>query len=109
MSDWFSRTTAPPITLEPTDDVAGARLGPARDADAGDALAEQARGGEVDRRADLYSIGVLAWETLTGRLPYNAGDALSMALKHVQDPIPRLPAPLKHWQGFIDKSMAKLD
>lgn len=69
---------------------------------------EQARGGEVDRRADLYSIGVLAWETLTGRLPYNAGDALSMALKHVQDPIPRLPAPLKHWQGFIDKSMAKL-
>ncbi len=68
---------------------------------------EQARGGDVDRRADLYSIGVLAWEMLTGRLPYNAGDALSMALKHVQDPIPRLPAPLKHWQGFIDKALAK--
>lgn len=68
---------------------------------------EQARGGEVDRRADLYSIGVLAWEMLTGRLPYNAGDALSMALKHVQAPIPRLPAALKHWQGFIDKAMAK--
>ena len=68
---------------------------------------EQARGGEVDRRADLYSIGVLAWEMLTGRLPYNASDALSMALKHVQDPIPRLPAPLKHWQGFIDKTLAK--
>ena len=68
---------------------------------------EQARGGDVDRRADLYSIGVLAWEMLTGRLPYNAGDALSMALKHVQDPIPRLPSPLKHWQGFIDKALAK--
>ena len=68
---------------------------------------EQARGGDVDRRADLYSIGVLAWEMLTGRLPYNAGDALSMALKHVQDPIPRLPAPLKHWQVFIDKALAK--
>jgi len=68
---------------------------------------EQARGGDVDRRADLYSIGVLTWEMLTGRLPYNAGDALSMALKHVQDPIPRLPASLKHWQGFIDKAMAK--
>ena len=68
---------------------------------------EQARGAEVDRRADLYSIGVLTWEMLTGRLPYNAADALSMALKHVQDPIPRLPAPLKHWQGFIDKAMAK--
>ena len=68
---------------------------------------EQARGNEVDRRVDLYSIGVLTWEMLTGKLPYNAGDALSMALKHVQDPIPRLPPALKHWQGFIDKAMAK--
>lgn len=68
---------------------------------------EQARGQEVDRRADLYSIGVLTWEMLMGRLPYNAGDSLSMAVKHVQEPVPRLPAPLKHWQGFIDKAMAK--
>ena len=68
---------------------------------------EQARGGDVDRRADIYSIGVLTWEMLVGRLPYNAGDALSMALKHVQEPIPRLPATLKHWQGFIDTAMAK--
>ena len=68
---------------------------------------EQARGAEVDRRADLYSLGVLAWEMLTGRLPYNAGDALSMAMMHTQDPIPRLPAVLRHWQGFIDKALAK--
>jgi tRNA A-37 threonylcarbamoyl transferase component Bud32 len=68
---------------------------------------EQARGQDVDRRADLYSMGVLTWEMLVGRLPYNAADALSMALKHVQDPVPRLPAPLKHWQDFIDRTMAK--
>ena len=68
---------------------------------------EQARGGDVDRRADLYSLGVLAWEMLTGRLPYNAGDALSMAVMHTQDPIPRLPAVLRNWQDFIDKAMAK--
>ncbi|MES2858883.1 MAG: bifunctional serine/threonine-protein kinase/formylglycine-generating enzyme family protein [Pseudomonadota bacterium] len=68
---------------------------------------EQARGSEVDRRADLYSLGVLAWEMLTGRLPYNAGDALSMAMMHTQDPIPRLPPLLRHWQGFIDKALAK--
>lgn len=68
---------------------------------------EQARGAEVDRRADLYSLGVLAWEMLTGRLPYNAGDALTMAMMHTQDPIPRLPAVLRHWQGFIDKALAK--
>ncbi|MCR6495710.1 serine/threonine protein kinase [Thermomonas sp. S9] len=68
---------------------------------------EQARGQEVDRRADLYSIGVLTWEMLVGRLPYAAGDALTMALKHVQEPVPRLPSPLRHWQGFIDRAMAK--
>lgn len=68
---------------------------------------EQARGATVDRRADLYSLGVLAWEMLTGSLPYNAGDALSMALMHVQNPVPRLPSSLKHWQVLIDKSMAK--
>jgi serine/threonine-protein kinase PpkA len=68
---------------------------------------EQARGATVDRRADLYSLGVLTWEMLTGSLPYNAGDALSMAMLHVQNPLPRLPPSLKHWQGLIDKSMAK--
>lgn len=68
---------------------------------------EQARGATVDRRADLYSVGVLTWEMLTGGLPYNAADALSMAMMHVQNPVPRLPASLKHWQNLIDKSMAK--
>lgn len=68
---------------------------------------EQARGEEVDFRADLYSVGVLTWELLTGELPFMAGDALSMAVKHAQDPIPRLPPHLRHWQGFIDRAMAK--
>ncbi len=68
---------------------------------------EQARGEEVDARADLYSVGVLAWEMLTGHLPYMAADALSMAVKHAQDPIPRLPRPLRHWQRFFDRALAK--
>lgn len=68
---------------------------------------EQARGLEVDRRADLYSLGVLGWEMLTGRLPYRAGDALTMALKHVQDPVPRLPSVLRHWQPLFDSALAK--
>ncbi|MDH5823367.1 bifunctional serine/threonine-protein kinase/formylglycine-generating enzyme family protein [Luteimonas sp. RD2P54] len=68
---------------------------------------EQARGEEVDPRADLYSVGVLAWEMLTGELPFKAGDALSMAVMHAQDPVPRLPRHLRHWQRFIDKAMAK--
>ncbi|GAA5006386.1 protein kinase domain-containing protein [Pseudoluteimonas lycopersici] len=68
---------------------------------------EQARGEAVDPRADLYSVGVLGWEKLTGRLPYVAGDALSMALQHVQKPIPRLPARYRHWQRFFDRALAK--
>ncbi|TXH72077.1 MAG: hypothetical protein E6Q88_06985 [Lysobacteraceae bacterium] len=68
---------------------------------------EQARGSEVDLRADLYSLGVLAWEMLTGALPYKAEDGLSMALKHVQDPIPRLPPHLSQWQRFFDRALAK--
>ena len=68
---------------------------------------EQARGEEVDSRADLYSMGVLAWEMLTGELPYGAPDALSMAVMHAQDPIPRLPLELRHWQRFIDKGLSK--
>ncbi len=69
---------------------------------------EQARGEAVDGRADLYSVGVLAYELVTGRLPYLANDPLALALMHAQDPIPRLSAEKKHWQGFIDRAMAKL-
>ncbi|HZH43357.1 MAG TPA: bifunctional serine/threonine-protein kinase/formylglycine-generating enzyme family protein [Lysobacter sp.] len=68
---------------------------------------EQARGEEVDGRVDLYALGVLIWEMLTGRLPYEAEDALSMAVKHVRDPIPRLPPHLAHWQPFMNKALAK--
>jgi len=68
---------------------------------------EQARGEEVDHRTDLYAIGVLAWEMLTGKLPYEAGDAVSMAIMHVKDPIPRLPPKLRHWQRFMDRALAK--
>lgn len=68
---------------------------------------EQARGEDVDGRADLYSLGVLFWEMLAGRLPYQAGDALSMAVMHAQDPIPRLPPHLRHWQRFMHRALAK--
>ena len=68
---------------------------------------EQARGEEVDGRADLYSLGVVLWEMLAGRLPYEAGDALSMAIAHAQQPIPKLPAHLRHWQRFMYRALAK--
>ena len=68
---------------------------------------EQARGEVVDGRADLYSVGVLAYELLMGRLPFQAADPLALALMHAQDPVPRLPPEKKHWQPFLDRAMAK--
>lgn len=69
---------------------------------------EQARGESVDGRADLYSLAVLTFEMLTGRLPYQNADPLGLALMHAVDPIPRLPPERRHWQALIDKAMAKL-
>lgn len=69
---------------------------------------EQARGEDVDGRADLYSLGVLAWEMVTGQLPFRAADALSMAVMHAQDPIPRLAPEFRHWQRFMNRALAKL-
>ncbi len=68
---------------------------------------EQARGERVDGRADLYSVGVLAYELLSGDMPYRASDPLALAIMHAQDPVPRLPPSRRHWQGLIDRAMAK--
>jgi serine/threonine protein kinase/formylglycine-generating enzyme required for sulfatase activity len=68
---------------------------------------EQARGGDVDARSDLYSLGALTFEALTGHPPYQGPDGFAVAYAHVFEPIPRLPADIRHWQAFIDKALAK--
>lgn len=49
---------------------------------------EQVRGDPVDQRADIYSVGVLAYELLTGRLPFLATAAMDMVLQHATEPPP---------------------
>ena len=68
---------------------------------------EQARGGDVDGRSDLYSLGAVTFEALTGHAPYEGDDGFAIAYAHVFEPIPRLPQHLQHWQGLIDRAMAK--
>lgn len=68
---------------------------------------EQARAEQVDGRADLYSLGVLTFEKVTGHLPFQNSDDLGLALMHAMDPVPRLPPEKQHWQAFIDTAMAK--
>jgi serine/threonine-protein kinase len=47
---------------------------------------EQAQGQPVDERSDLYSVGVMLYETLTGRVPFDADSTVSIALQHVSEP-----------------------
>jgi serine/threonine-protein kinase PpkA len=68
---------------------------------------EQARAEHVDGRADLYSLGVLTFEMVCGRLPFENQDALGLAVMHAVDPVPRLTPEKRHWQAFIDTAMAK--
>lgn len=68
---------------------------------------EQARGGDVDGRSDLYSLGAVTFEALTGHAPYEGDDGFAIAYAHVFEPIPRLPQQLQHWQALIDRAMAK--
>jgi len=68
---------------------------------------EQARGGDVDARSDLYCLGALTFEALTGHPPYQGVDGFAVAYAHVFEPIPRLPMAVSHWQPFLDKVLAK--
>jgi serine/threonine-protein kinase PpkA len=62
---------------------------------------------ELDGRSDLYSLGVIFHEMLTGAKPYLGATAVEVLQQHVSAPLPQLPAELGQYQTLLDGLMAK--
>ena len=68
---------------------------------------EQASGVDIDCRSDLYSLGVVFYEMLTGQKPYVGSDLMEVLNQHITAPPPSLPASIAGYQPLIDYMMAK--
>jgi DNA-binding response OmpR family regulator len=68
---------------------------------------EQALGEDLDGRSDLYSLGVLFYEMITGRKPYSGLSAIDVLQQHVTAPVPQLPHSHVHLQALLDGLITK--
>jgi serine/threonine-protein kinase len=72
---------------------------------------EQANGSKLDRRSDIYALGVLLFQMLAGRLPFQADTPIGLIMKHITEPIPNVldmnPTLPSGCQTVIAKSLAK--
>jgi DNA-binding response OmpR family regulator len=68
---------------------------------------EQALGDDLDPRTDLYSLGIIFYEMLTGRKPYTGTSAIDVLQQHVNAPLPQLPEQLAHHQQLLDGLLSK--
>ncbi|HQQ64225.1 MAG TPA: serine/threonine-protein kinase [Pseudomonadales bacterium] len=68
---------------------------------------EQLQGREVDGRTDIYSLGIMFFEMLAKKCPYDDPDFMALAMLHIQAPIPKLPAQFAKFQKFFERMVAK--
>ena len=68
---------------------------------------EQARGAYVDERSDIYSLGIVLYEMLTGKVPFDGDNPISIALMHINDPIPTVKGIPPQLEKVIEKATDK--
>jgi len=68
---------------------------------------EQLNAKRVDGRSDIYSLGVVLYEMISGAPPYKGSQTMSVILKHISEPIPKLPAELSFCQPLLERMLAK--
>ncbi len=69
---------------------------------------EATLGEAISGSADIYSLGILFYELLVGKPPYQGETPISIAVKHVKEPLPILPPEYSHYQDFLDSMLAKI-
>jgi len=68
---------------------------------------EQAQGKNIGPYSDIYSLGIVFYEMLTGKVPYTADTPIALVLKHISEPVPDLTGDVAVYQPLLDRMMAK--
>jgi serine/threonine protein kinase len=68
---------------------------------------EQGRGDKVDARSDQYSLGVIIYQLITGRLPFEADSPMGTVLKHIQEPVPRPSRFVRNMSPALERVILK--
>ncbi len=68
---------------------------------------EQIQSRNISYQSDIYSLGCIIYEKLTGDHVFEAGNDFSILMSHINKPLPELPDTLKEWQTIIDRCLAK--
>ena len=68
---------------------------------------EQLQGQPVDGRADIYSLGIMFYQMIVKKAPYEAENLMALVFKHLNSPIPKLPRKYRRYQSLFERMVAK--